>query len=92
MDPLAEKAPDCSPFRYGFNNPISCIDPNGMYETNFEDENGNLLLHTLDGKDDVVTVSKQNEEAFKAAVNRAFETNTDVNTVEWSTNWTQHLK
>ncbi len=64
-----------------------------MYETSFEDENGKILLETKDGKDDVVvTVSKQNEEAFKAAVNRAFETNTDVNTVEWSTNWTQHLK
>ena len=33
VDPLAEKAPDWTPFRYAFNNPIKYVDPNGMYET-----------------------------------------------------------
>lgn len=32
VDPLAELRPDLTPFRYGFNNPISFTDPTGMYE------------------------------------------------------------
>lgn len=31
-DPLAEKAPNLTPFRFGFNNPVSFTDPTGMFE------------------------------------------------------------
>lgn len=35
VDPLAEKAPGWTPYRYGFNNPIKYTDPKGLFETKF---------------------------------------------------------
>jgi hypothetical protein len=32
IDPLAEKAMDWTPFRYGFNNPLIYVDPTGLWE------------------------------------------------------------
>ena len=36
VDPLADLAPELTPFRYGFNNPILFIDPDGLFETRKE--------------------------------------------------------
>ncbi|WCM40978.1 hypothetical protein MG290_08375 [Flavobacterium sp. CBA20B-1] len=33
IDPLAELAPDFTPYRYGFNNPVLFSDPSGLFET-----------------------------------------------------------
>src|SRR5690554_4576407 len=38
VDPLAEQAPDWTPYRYGFNNPIRYTDPTGMYEVDGNDD------------------------------------------------------
>jgi len=40
VDPLAEKAPSWTPYRYGFNNPVLFIDPNGLFETTVVSANG----------------------------------------------------
>jgi len=41
VDPLTEEAKSWTPYRYGFNNPLKFIDPNGMLEDWYE--NGELL-------------------------------------------------
>ncbi|MFZ6663663.1 RHS repeat domain-containing protein [Peijinzhouia sedimentorum] len=42
VDPMADQAPDWTPYRYGFNNPINYTDPTGLFEDWFQDEDGNI--------------------------------------------------
>lgn len=37
VDPLAELSPELTPYRFGFNNPLSFTDPTGMYEDGYGD-------------------------------------------------------
>ncbi len=67
-DPLADLRSWVSPYNYGQNNPISRIDPNGMLDTRYEDEQRNVLLETNDGSDAIITVSDEDRKAFDAAV------------------------
>ena len=43
IDAMAEKAPDLTPFRYAFNNPINVIDPDGNFEQ--DDFSGSLQVY-----------------------------------------------
>lgn len=36
MDPLADLAPEWTPYRFAFNNPLTYIDPTGLFETRAE--------------------------------------------------------
>ncbi|PKL80004.1 MAG: hypothetical protein CVV25_06010 [Ignavibacteriae bacterium HGW-Ignavibacteriae-4] len=45
VDPLAGSAPDWSPYRFGFDNPIRYTDPDGRWE---KDDNGNLVAEKGD--------------------------------------------
>ncbi len=53
VDPLAESAYSWTPYRYGFNNPIKYIDPNGLFETvkPTGDEALKMIKNTLTSKD-----------------------------------------
>lgn len=42
QDPLAADAPGWTPYRYGFNNPISYTDPTGMFEDWVQNEDGEI--------------------------------------------------
>jgi RHS repeat-associated protein len=44
VDPLSEKAPSWTGYRYAFNNPLTFVDPNGM----FEYSNGYQTLNSRD--------------------------------------------
>ncbi len=59
VDPLAEEAPGWTPYRYGFNNPIKFIDPNGMFEEDTEYENAKTgeKVTVNDGNDKTVKVN-----------------------------------
>ncbi len=65
MDPLAEKAADWTPNRYGFNNPIRFTDPDGMREDDFiVNEMGRIvrLGETSDHFDRLIKTDKKGNE------------------------------
>ena len=49
VDPLAELAPNMSPYRYAFNNPTNFVDPYGLFETRKEARQYRRE-HGIDGK------------------------------------------
>ena len=57
VDPLADDAPGWTPYRYGFNNPLSYTDPTGMMEnaitTTVVDANGKVIYHKNDDDNNI---------------------------------------
>jgi len=57
VDPLAEQAPNWTPYRYGFNNPIRYTDPTGLWETDYINIDTGEKTRINDGKDQVIAAS-----------------------------------
>jgi len=50
IDPMASFAPNHTPYRFGFNNPVFFGDPSGMYEINTIDGQTNVILNSEEMK------------------------------------------
>lgn len=59
IDPLADFAPELTPYRYSANNPIFFSDPSGLWEFVFNDETNTLSLVKTQEDDDWNTLKKQ---------------------------------
>ena len=64
VDPLALMRVEWSPYNALRCNPIMNIDPTGALDTDYKDENDNLIKHTDDGIDKTVTVKKEDRSKF----------------------------
>src|SRR5690606_21549263 len=78
VDPLAEQAPDWTPYRYGFNNPIRYTDPTGMFECDGLDwipgTDGNKIDFEIDDKTKEVIWTDNTPEKFKSVANELLKT------------------
>ncbi|WP_372472537.1 RHS repeat domain-containing protein [Capnocytophaga sp. ARDL2] len=87
VDPLAEKMPSWSPYRYGFNNPIRYTDPTGMFEVDGEYE----ITHDKNGKEVRTKVSNLGDDVgidFNHHLDGDRKGQTEiVNTKNGFTNW-----
>ncbi len=69
VDPLAEEAPDWTPYRYGFHNPLKFIDPTGMLEDDYgmtSDGTIYLIRETDDDFDRLIFVNDEGNETDRS--------------------------
>lgn len=71
VDPMSSNAPDWTPYRYGFCNPIMFTDPSGMWESTHTDEYGNVVAVYDDG-DNSVYKHNGNSEAAKSEIDKIY--------------------
>ncbi|MDD4191170.1 MAG: DUF6443 domain-containing protein, partial [Mangrovibacterium sp.] len=85
IDPMAEEAYDWSPYRYGFDNPVSYTDPTGMFEDHWElDKYGNTTL--LDTKGDEIFINNTLITEFKFDSKEKLEGLSDIATYYYNQN------
>ncbi|MBD3842024.1 MAG: RHS repeat-associated core domain-containing protein, partial [Campylobacterales bacterium] len=83
VDPIVDKTRDA--YGYCYQNPINLTDPTGMAAeppTDYVDEKGNLLLHTEDGSNAVITVTNDKLQEFTSSVLSSSEKG--LNTRAWN--------
>ncbi|MCC5943523.1 MAG: hypothetical protein JJT94_01205 [Bernardetiaceae bacterium] len=66
VDALAEERNWLSSYNFVQNNPLLRVDPDGNQDTWYTDGEGNVLMHTEDGSEDIVVVPDDKLEDFKS--------------------------
>ncbi len=87
IDALSDDYYQWSPYNYAMNNPVFLIDPDGnSVDTVYVNEQGEEIVNTNDGSDDVIVIKDEDLEEFEELVE---------NTQEWRLNseeWNKNIK